>query len=306
MSQQGQNSPQNVSPGQNVPSTQPSSPNAPVSTNIPASPPSLPATQSVPSVQQPPAVPPPLGGVVVSTASQQLPSDEDNEELSEDDIVYANFPYIPPPEPQSEWGRRFGAFCSDAHLKPAVTWLDPAYPTVDPISLRPNFLPNDYSFPMPSCREIDVLFSSESIQRSFNTGLTTWEIALLQTLTTPVGQDPTSKQIARWQASPIVVDESQWLNTFKKSRWVNCTEKIYDYEPGCIAMGLTPTDTFSVDNPIVWRELSPCIELANRFLKLSFHGRWYDPSPNTPRNDKSSLPTSDVEPPPTDICTREI
>lgn len=52
------------------------------------------------------------------------------------------------------------------------------------------------------------------------------------------------------------VDEDSWLPLFKKDRWFSSMAK----DP------VLAKDSWSVDDPVVWKELRIAIELANRIL----------------------------------------
>ena len=142
----------------------------------------------------------------------------------------------------------------------------------------------------PSGDDIDKLFSSERLQFNLNAGLATWEISLLaENLVNgwPGGHRPNTDQVPLEildNGYGVHIDEAKWHPVFWRGKWFDFHRPILDpqYFPNGSA-GITLADIWSVDNPVVWKELSFSLELANRWLHQMAKGDWLNQMFNEPR-----------------------
>ena len=72
----------------------------------------------------------------------------------------------------------------------------------------------------------------------------------------------------------LVVREDTWYSVFKKHRWIDYNVKVSQSGIDLPRKNGGQDAIWSVDNPAVWSELRPCIELANRILRLAARGNW--------------------------------
>lgn len=135
-----------------------------------------------------------------------------------------------------------------------------------------------------SGEEIDLLFRTETFQRSIFRGLESWQAGSLmqqvrfssQTGFVPGGHraadygevenlpspGPGPREMREdiafriYNAERIQVDESKWFSFLRRDRWLDLDQP----EP------LLGGNNWSVDNPQVWEFLSIQLELANRII----------------------------------------
>ncbi|KAI0015735.1 hypothetical protein F4780DRAFT_783870 [Xylariomycetidae sp. FL0641] len=126
--------------------------------------------------------------------------------------------------------------------------------------------------------ELDKLMFLESWQMLKLYGIRTWQCGALNRFVTfrdgermmsgghlTEDADRKTEYAHFWLHSPdrIQVDENSWFTCFKKSHWYDLDD---GYDPRI-------SGNWSVDNPIVWENISVSIELANRILRLLIRER---------------------------------
>lgn len=75
----------------------------------------------------------------------------------------------------------------------------------------------------------------------------------------------------------LVVREDRWYPVFMKNRWIDYNDKARDSGAELTVENGAHDTLWSVDDPTVWRELRPCIELASRILGQAVRGPWCVP-----------------------------
>jgi hypothetical protein len=160
--------------------------------------------------------------------------------------------------------------------------LAPEFPTLHPSNFHEE--PPWNPIPKPSNPELDRLFYAERWQRFDLSGLMTWQIPSLATA--PYGyaaQDPLPVPGEDWTwdkyyKERVVPNEQSWFPFFRKNRWfdlrTNGLETIQNPFPEVFDHD---TNWWTVDNPIIWENLSVSIEIANRFLITMLNNRntWF-------------------------------
>lgn len=148
---------------------------------------------------------------------------------------------------------------------PAPSWppgSEPKFPSLDPANysiLHP--YAGDEALPRPSDEELDDLFCTEARQVRHTGGLRTWEFDCVW----PPGDG---------SLDPVEPDESAWFHVFRRSHWHNTTHSVLESNPELASWGFTPADTWSVENPRVWKPLARVIDLAYRVLDAAAEGEW--------------------------------
>lgn len=177
----------------------------------------------------------------------------------------------PTNRPETPWRTRYGGsgdptFCEDT--EEVQSGFRPICPDIaDPYGLEGNpdvisldrfrheLADNDgVGFERPEPAELDRLFLSERFQTKHLHGIRTWQLA-------SINLPP--------QPSPGVftVNEASWHGVFTKSHW-------FDYRRDPTDPLAPPVKVWSVDDPALWEQLAPCVELANRYLNVLIHTQW--------------------------------
>ena len=125
------------------------------------------------------------------------------------------------------------------------------------------------AIPAPVGAETDRLTSDKKIRRHQRPSLQTWETALIQGIETC--QDAEEVVQETLIGKRLVVREDEWYPVFRRDKRINCTGKTRGSDS---FMENGHGARWSVDGPAVWRELRPCIELANRILGQAVRGPW--------------------------------
>lgn len=155
---------------------------------------------------------------------------------------------------------------------------------------------------------LDELFVSERLQQSHLAGMRTWQAAALNARlaggldgghdadAAPPTMDmatalrvATARQAAglanpqqqgedKWnredaaellvQLRMLTVNEAGWCEVFARERWFDLHVKVKGKLPNTVG-AIGDDDIWSVDNPVIWNEMRPCLELADRLLKAS-------------------------------------
>lgn len=173
------------------------------------------------------------------------------------------------PEERSAWGDAYAQGLKYPRIGPNQSWLDPLLPSIDPSSFQDDRPPGIQAYPFPSDDLLDRLFHSERVQVDL-LGLRTWEVVkLLQPI------DPGVEEDWIWNESQVLsADDSSWLKVFRKSHWCNLSTKVLETAPALAAAGFQPEDTWSVDDPRIWKELAVTSELANRIMIQATQDEW--------------------------------
>jgi hypothetical protein len=130
----------------------------------------------------------------------------------------------------------------------------PEFPSIpSPLGLASHQVPpGGQPILKPSDADLDRLFTAERLQTLRWDGLTSWQ---LTSLNYNVPDDATDQ---------IAVNEANWPKWFRRALWYNLEAD--DSGPQGPAPGL------SVDDQVTWEELSICIEMAWRMLKVFMTG----------------------------------
>lgn len=183
-----------------------------------------------------------------------------------------------------DWGTRYGL--QNQGPGPFVhtnkSWITPSFPSFDRRAANnPRYFPNHFldhghllkdGVPAPVDSEADRLFTSERIQQHKFAGLRTWEAALLQ----DVRAYQSGNELAGgcMISQRLAVREDGWFSVFRKHRWIDYNVKVSESGVDVPRKHGGRDAIWSVDNPAVWEELRPCIELANRLLCMATRGPW--------------------------------
>ncbi|TGJ78984.1 hypothetical protein E0Z10_g9789 [Xylaria hypoxylon] len=195
-----------------------------------------------------------------------------------------NFAQPPDDTPKSPWAERFTV---QEESRDVLTWDNlkhsgyaPEIPRVNnPIhylnisdlidQLAPNAVPSD--------GELDKLLRTEDYQNDKLRGIV--RVFLWRAYATDVGD--AAKAIGDiYNLTKLRVDETRWFGFFRKDRWYDWIQT----SPPAKAGGLL----WSVDDPNVWRELSMCLELADRALKALIEDKNDHAMLNFPRQFRNS------------------
>ena len=183
-----------------------------------------------------------------------------------------------------DWGTRYGL--ENQGPGPFVhtnrSWIAPSFPEFRrKAATNPRRFPNHFGaheyllkhgVPPPLDSEVDRLFTSEEIQRQKFAGLRTWEATLLQDVRLYQGGN---ELVGGCMISKrLVVKEVEWYPVFRKNRWIDYNVKLSESGIELPRKNGGRDAIWSVDNPVVWEELRPCIELANRLLGQAVGGPW--------------------------------
>lgn len=117
--------------------------------------------------------------------------------------------------------------------------------------------------------------SDDNVPRYKRPCLQVWEDALIQGVEAVSGVEEVFQE--SMAGKRLVVSEDRWYPVFMKDRWIDYNDKGQNSEGELtVANGVHDT-VWSVDDPRVWRELRPCIELASRILGQAVRGPWCVP-----------------------------
>jgi hypothetical protein len=207
--------------------------------------------------------------------------------VSDFNIKISTMAYQPPRPPLSPWAERFGpsknAYWLTRPDNLRHSELAPRFPNLDPVSYS-NFsaFSKDQvqKIAMPSNTELDDLFFGERSQQLLFLGMRTRQAGVLNDSVFPNKEGGH----ARWHKKEnkpsmqysipdpldtdrIVPNESQWFDCFKKYRWL---------VPEDQAPQTAELTDWSVDNDVVWKNLSISLELVNRILSrlMADQNRW--------------------------------
>lgn len=194
----------------------------------------------------------------------------------------------PPRNPLSPWAERFGssgeAYWASKPDNLRHSGIAPKFPDLDPVSYSyfsaasPDEKINTIA--KPSNEELDDLFYSERYQQIVLTGLKSWQAGVLNESVFPNKESGHAKWHQRESkpniqySSPdpldtnrIVPNESTWFECFKRHRW------LVPEDEGPQAKEVT---NWTVDDDVIWDNLSISLELANRMLSrlLVDQNRW--------------------------------
>lgn len=113
------------------------------------------------------------------------------------------------------------------------------------------------------------MFAEEALQRERLAGLMASEAMILNH--NPVFQE-------RLWLPDIADDEAQWHPIFHKCRWYDLRRNVADGFPtnGRLNPNLSAGAIWSVDEPVIWDVLRPCLEMANRIFVASFEFPFWD------------------------------
>lgn len=179
---------------------------------------------------------------------------------------------------QDDWASRYGIHDQKPALFTDVnrSWLCPIFPNFGPTeahSIAAFIGDGDQDFVnAPQGDAADQLFASESIQMERFSGLRTWEVMLFKNV--KAYQDGNELVTHGNETRRLVVNEAEWCSVFKKNRWIDYCMKLKDSAIDKPRTYGGEDAIWSVDNPAVWEQLSPAIELANRILHQACHGSW--------------------------------
>lgn len=178
--------------------------------------------------------------------------------------------------PLSPWAGHFGlqghepGFFGSNH-----TWIAPREPPVDPTPAGgpSGEAPYDVKEGLHA-QDYDALFLSERLQVSRFKGLRTREAQVLSQVDAYQLRDETPWLSNQHQHRMIEVREREHLPIFKKERWLNNDNPMKDTIDSVRGEAIPDGQGWSVDYTPLWKELSLCLELADRILKHSFKGPW--------------------------------
>lgn len=76
----------------------------------------------------------------------------------------------------------------------------------------------------------------------------------------------------------LVVNEANWHPIFQKCRWYNLKRRVVDGFPvnGRLNPGLPSDAIWTVDEPVIWAALGPCLEMASRVFVASLGLPFWD------------------------------
>lgn len=178
--------------------------------------------------------------------------------------------------PLSPWVEHFGlqgyepGFFGSNH-----TWIAPREPPVDPVPAgRPSGITLYDVKGRLHAQDYDDLFLSERLQVSRFKGLRTREAQVLSQVDAHELPDESPWFTNKNQHRMIEVREGEHLSIFKKERWLNNNNPMKDKIGSVRGEAIPDGQGWSVDYKPLWKELSLCLELADRILKHSFKGPW--------------------------------
>ncbi|KAK3687427.1 hypothetical protein B0T22DRAFT_457188 [Podospora appendiculata] len=204
-----------------------------------------------------------------------------------------------PERPGSPWYKKFGGWSDpltqDWDPKVKHSAAAPTFPRLDPTYYAEDDEPLLENGPIqqPPNHELDRLFSSEKDQIRHNKGLRTWEATVLgQRLANGwsgghKADDPDLGFMAELYGA--TVDEALWHPIWAKKQWfdfrVKIIDNVYFHEHEGLP-GVGVGDWWSVDQPVIWRELRVAIELASRWMAYMADGPWLS-SLRVPREERT-------------------
>lgn len=123
--------------------------------------------------------------------------------------------------------------------------------------------------PTPDNDELARLFSEEELQERWLGGMPVYQAAIFNNNPALLG----GKRMPDFE-----IDESKWHPFFQKNKWFDLKHKIVDDFPtnGKIDSRLPADAIWSVDEPVIWEALRPCIEMANRVFQQSLKHPFWD------------------------------
>lgn len=124
--------------------------------------------------------------------------------------------------------------------------------------------------PEPSDAEIGDLFVEEALQRQRLAGLTASEAMMLNHNPMLAGKV--------WLPDAMEEDETDWHPVFRKCRWYDLRRNVADGFPinGRLNPNLPAGAIWSVDEPVIWDVLRPCLEMASRIFVASLYLPFWD------------------------------
>ncbi|KAI1113963.1 hypothetical protein F5Y14DRAFT_416475 [Nemania sp. NC0429] len=178
----------------------------------------------------------------------------------------------PEPRPMSPWNQRFGVapLGEDQIYQRSIiehSRFAPSRPPLDPKFYADRPLPYGHHV-FKDLEEADMHYHSEIGFTTITRGMMPWQLGPLnRTLqfstagSVPGGHSQaTPEQLlaheATYRSEGLKVDEDSWFPLFKKDRWFSTDSN------DSVLTG----KSWSVDDPVVWKELRVSLELANRIL----------------------------------------
>lgn len=184
---------------------------------------------------------------------------------------WADRPYKKP-RFQTPWAEKFGetVFMPRDATGSVHSGFNTCWPEV-----RPEFICDWASFDKvppehyqtakpPDDEEWDLILRSERYQLERFPGLKAWQLS--GWLKSTGGYDGTGR--GEYFGGKLKINEAAWPKGWTKKAWWETTEKIVEhplFEPTWIP-DIGPNETWSVDNPRVWKAIRPAIELATRLM----------------------------------------
>jgi hypothetical protein len=168
-----------------------------------------------------------------------------------------------------EWARRYGIAGNQAGQSRPVTdipkpWIAPLAPEFAPTDPTFGFSPGDSSQEImreavPTDRDLDRILLSERIQQSRFGGLRTFEsVGLVDS----VGANQPD-------GAGIRLNSDQWLPVFHQTRWRDLIAPLAESFILTMDPAGSGMDIWSVEVGMIWDLLQPCIETADRMMKLA-------------------------------------
>lgn len=116
---------------------------------------------------------------------------------------------------------------------------------------------------------MDELLAAEAFQRDQLAGLHSHEAMILN-------YNPTQAVLPAWPKFDII--EARWHPIFKKCRWYDLRRPVADGFPsnGTLDPRLPPGAIWTVDEPVIWEALRPCLEMASRIFAASLNLPFWD------------------------------
>lgn len=135
--------------------------------------------------------------------------------------------------------------------------------------------PPGHAVPAPVGKGADRQPSDDKVPRYKRPCLQAWEDALIQGIETFSGVEEVVQETMIGKI--LVVREERWYPVFMKDRWIGYNDKALDSGAELTLENGVNGTVWSADDPAVWRELRPCIELASRILGQAVRGPWCVP-----------------------------
>lgn len=205
-------------------------------------------------------------------------------QLSPGAVDNTNFPVLPPATDGSSapaqnvgptWASQFGLEGLTPPMQDGEIWLTPRFPNLKPKNTgmisepqRKFYVPRN-----PKPMHLDVLFTSEALQRNRFAGLTTAEAQLFAAAHS---EDEKKKKAVPGQpnawfqeafGSEILNTSSLgWVSILRTERWVPFLRKLDPNGP--------ETNIWAWENERVVNAVKPSVVLADAILQIAFKGRW--------------------------------